>query len=361
MGPDFTAEANILKEIRVGVIGLGFGIQHIRQFEGCRDVQVLGICGSTREKVNGVAEKYPVPHLFTDYSEMLKLADLDAVSIATPVHLHHRMALDALRAGKHVLCEKPLAMNVQEAKQMYEKARETGLTNMTNFSIRFSPQLFHLKELVDSDYLGSLYHIEAKWMEGYADVLPFTWRHRKAEGGFGALGDLGVHMIDMVRWIAGDFRRVCAHSTRFVKEKRDTKSGKLVPTELDDSCMFLAELEHDSQALFHVSRCAYLNNYISLEIFGEKGTLLFKMLELSGDVPVPRRKAVLMGAKKGDENIKEISTPEHLQNVPSSFESFIDATRNHRSVSPSFFEGLKAQEVVDAVSLSTHKNEWVRV
>ena len=350
-----------MKEIRVGVIGLGFGIQHIRQFQGCEDVQVLGICGSTSEEVNEVAKKYPVPRLFTDYSEMLRLDELDAVSIATPVHLHHRMALDALRAGKHVLCEKPLAMNVQQAKQMYEKARETGLTNMTNLSIRFSPKLFHLKELVDSGYLGSLYHIEAKWMEGYADVLPLTWRHKKAEGGFGALGDLGVHMIDIVRWIAGDFRRVSAHSARFVKEKRDTKSGKAVPTELDDSCMFLAELEHDVQALFHVSRCAYLNNYISLEIFGEKGTLLFRMLELSGDVPVPLRKAVLTGGRKGDEKIREISTPEHLQKVPSSFKSFIDAVRNHRPVSPSFFDGLKAQEVIEAVSLSAAQNEWIRI
>jgi len=350
-------------KIRVGVIGLGFGLQHIRGFQDCEDVEVFAVCDVVAEKVEEIARKYGIPHVFTDYRDMLKVSELHAVSIATPVYLHYAMTLEALEAGKHVLCEKPLAMNVKQAKRMYERAQESGLRHMTNFSWRFSPKLYHLKELVESGFLGSLYHIEAKWIEGSAadPDLPLNWRHREGEGGFGVLGDLGVHIIDMVRWIAGDFRRVCAQTTKLIKERRDPKSGRVLPTELEDSCMFMAELEHDVPALIHLSRCALFSRYISLEIYGREGVLLYQMPQYSGDMAIPRQKTLLMAGRRGSEKIEEIATPGRLQKVPSSYELFIEGIRSKQSINPSFFEGLKVQEVADAVIRSASENRWVQI
>jgi len=351
------------KKIRVGIVGLGFGLQHIRGFQDCENVEVVAVCDVVGKKVEQIARRFDIPCVFTNYRDMLKASELDAVSVATPVYLHHSMTLEALDAGKHVLCEKPLALNVQQGKRMYERAQETGLKHMTNFCWRFSPRLFHMKELVDSGYVGPLYHIEARWIEGSgADPgLPLYWRHKKAEGGFGALGDLGVHIIEMVRWIAGDFSRVCAKTTTLIDRRQDPTSGRVLPTELEDSCMFIAELERNIPALIHVSRCALFNSYISLEIYGRDGVLIYQMPQPSVDIPVPRQKTSLVGARKEDDKIEEIPTPEKLQKIPSSYERFIEGIRSNQPIHPSFLEGLKVQEVADAVVISASERRWVPI
>jgi predicted dehydrogenase len=141
---------------------------------------------------------------------MIEAPGLDAVSLAVPHCLHYPMTVQALESGKHVICEKPLALTVQEAETMLAKAEETKRIHMIVFNLRFVPAFARMKELIDQGEVGSIFHIYFSWLSnGRRDrESPHTWRYTKEEAGFGALGDLGVHGSDMIHWMGGDFKKV---------------------------------------------------------------------------------------------------------------------------------------------------------
>ncbi|MBI4553399.1 MAG: Gfo/Idh/MocA family oxidoreductase [Candidatus Latescibacteria bacterium] len=343
------------RRIRVGVIGLGFGLQHVRGFQGCQDVEILAICSQSQRKVTAAAKELGIAYAFTDYREMLELDDLDGVSICSPVYLHHQMALDAIAAGKHVLCEKPLALNPAQAREMYERAEQAGVVHMTNFGWRFNPPAFRLKTLLDEGYIGHLYHINARYLMGYrADpAIPFGWRDQQAAGGFGALGDLAVHLIDMMRWWAGEFVRVAASMKTLVADRPIPGSSKVRPSELDDTCAFLAELGEGIQGVFHASRCAIRSNYIHIDLHGNDGTLVFQFQRETMQVN-------LLGARGLHEELHDIPMPKRLR-VPTSQQQFVEGIRSRKPVQPSFYEGLRVQYVADAIVRSAKQGRWVSV
>ena len=193
--------------LRVGVIGLGFGQYHIRGYQACPDVAVETICSRTTATAQRVAKDFGISETHTDYREVLDRKDIDAVSICTPVNLHKGMVVEALQAGKHVLCEKPLGLNTEEAGDMLESARNSGMVHMTNFGWRFNGPAFRMKSLLDEGYIGKVYHLNARYMMGYraSPRKEHSWRERRMEAGLGAMGDLGVHLIDMTRWWIGEF------------------------------------------------------------------------------------------------------------------------------------------------------------
>jgi predicted dehydrogenase len=348
-------EAMAHRPLRVGVIGLGFGQYHIRGYQRCPGVQVVAACSRTAETVRRIAQEHAIPHALTDYRELLGMAEVDAVSICTPVYLHRQMALEALEAGKHVLCEKPLALDAGQAQEMLEGARRAERVHMTNFGWRFNAPAFHAKSLIDSGYLGQIYHVNARYMMGYrADPkVPYGWRDRRTEGGFGALGDLGVHLIDMVRWWIGDFERVCALMRNLVPErpvpgKRDRRSS-----ELEDTCAFLAELKDGVQGVFHASRCAIRSDYIHIDVHGNQGTLNFQFQRET-------MQARLFGAQGLNGEYRALPLPAHLS-PPSPQQHFVKAIRSKGAAEPSFYEGFRVQQVADALIESADRLAWVDV
>ena len=210
------------KTVKVGVVGGGFGRTHILAYRTTPGVEVTAFCQRTKASAERVAREFGIPHVFTDYREMLVQGDLDAVSLTTPTNVHLAMACDAFDHGVSVLCEKPLAMNQEEAAAMLKRAEEARLIHMTCFNFRFVPAFYRMKELMQEGYVGSrVLHVEASWFtERRADPnLPFGWRDEKEVVGFGAMGDVGVHLVDLVRWLAGDFKRICSQQAIFTKER----------------------------------------------------------------------------------------------------------------------------------------------
>ena len=201
--------------LRVGVVGAGIGAGYIAGFQKQPDVEVMALCARTPTHTGPLAERYKIPHLYTDYATMLAQEPLDIVVVATPNHLHHEMTLAALDAGKHVLCDKPLAMTVSQAEEMAARAAERGKKNFVPFIFRFMPAAMYIREILDTGFLGRLLSVNARYyVQGWGDLFgPMRWQYDRTQAGTGALGNIGSHIIHLIHWWLGDIKRVSAMSS----------------------------------------------------------------------------------------------------------------------------------------------------
>lgn len=252
---------------------------------------------------------------------------------------------------------------------MVKEAEERALINMTVFNWRYVPAIVRMKELLEEGEIGSPYHISFNWLtRSRRDRESFHgWRYSDKEAGFGAMGDTGVHGIDLVHWIVGDFRRVVSDMSIQVLEHK-TESGKYKNTEVEDSCSFLAELMSGAQVILHVSSVYPCDSLIRLEIYGSAGILIGQLGPESGDY-----NGKLFGGKIGS-SIVEITLPKRLLLNPTResdtprvlfFARFagelIKAIDGGKNALPSFRDGLKAQRVLQALTVSRKQNKWVEV
>jgi predicted dehydrogenase len=358
----------------VGIIGTGFGLMHLLGYRRCENARVVAVCQRTPGKAEAFARQYGVPHAFTDYRELIAHPAVQVVSIATPPYVHHEMTLAALAAGKPVLCEKPFAMNAQQGREMYERAQATGLTHATAFNWRFLPGVARAKELIDEGVLGRIYHVNVTWYAArQADPhTPLLWRHRKELAGFGVLGDIGPHVIDMLRWTLGDFHKVAAHFTTAIRERKAADTGEVVTADADDACAFVAEMMSGTQVSVHLSRVAHLSNCHRFEFYGSDGILLYDADPKEGTWITGR----LRGARVGDKALSVLPIPERLREGLDTSDlnaavgtflfaqltrRFIDGIRTGRPMTPSFLEGLRSQEVIDALVRSAAEERWIQV
>jgi predicted dehydrogenase len=217
------------KKLRVAIVGTGFGKSvQIPGFRACANAEIYAICASTLEKAQAVQQELGIPHAFTSYRAMLKLPELDLVSIVTPPHLHKSMSVAALRAGKHVLCEKPTAMNLQEARAMWKRAKESKLVALIDHELRMNPARRKIKELIEAKFIGQLRHVQIALAGSFrADASRhWDWWSDKRRGG-GILGAIGSHQIDLLRWWFGEVKTAGGRIETFVKERPLPESHKL--------------------------------------------------------------------------------------------------------------------------------------
>jgi len=351
----------------VGIVGLGYGRAHIPAFQahGCR---VVALCQRDRAVAQTVAARYGVPHVFDRWEEMLDAARPEVVVIATPPHLHHGIALRAFEAGAHVLCEKPLAMTAAEGRAMAAAARHAGRVAMTGFNWRFPAAMRELHARVGEGAVGRVFHLAGRWLGGrFADPrAAATWRVDRAQAGHGAMGDAGVHLIDIIRWSFGEFRRVVALAATAYPAR--TLPGASKPADAEDYCTVLAELAGGAEVTLSVSRAAHGMAEQTLEVFGDRGALAYRMVregqwwdgELrasdggAGFKPVtPRERSGLEGAEPDVSDIIGKATIAPLVGL------FLDGIRTGVTPSPSFDDGVRAQAVLDAVAESTARGGWV--
>ena len=367
-------QATSAKTVKVGVVGGGFGRTHILAYRATPGVEVRAFCQRTKSKAEQIARDFGIPHVFTDYREMLAHGDLDAVSLTTPTNVHLAMACDAFDHGVSVLCEKPLAMNKEEAAAMLKRAEEARLIHMTCFNFRFIPAFYRMKELMEEGYVGSrVLHVEASWFsERRADPnLPFGWRDQKDVVGFGAMGDVGVHLVDLVRWLAGDFKRVCSQQAIFTKERPLADgSGKREVT-VEDCALFIGELTGGGLVSFTANAAARGSAYQEIRILGNDG-----MLRAAVDRAKPDWMIGDLWGAQGSGDTQPIPIPERLTenlHLPESLRMareiiFANLTRllaqgirTGKQPSPSFRDGLEAQKVLDAVEKSARAGNWMDV
>ncbi len=361
------------KKLRVGVIGGGYGRNHILAYQAS-GFEVAGFCQRSEAAARKIAGEFSISNVYADYRDLLALQGLDAVSIATPPNLHCPIALEAVARGLHVLCEKPLAMNVAEAETMLARAEAARRAHMTAFNFRGISAVRRMKELLNEGFVGRIFHVDATWLtEGrMAPDTPFGWRHRKETAGFGVLADTAVHLIDLVRWLAGDFQQVVGQAETFHKQRRLPDGGGMADVEVEDSCMFLARLSEGIQASLHVSGVARGGLFQSIRVFGSEGALAVSINRKGADWVIGR----LAGARGVNEDLKPLEIPERLTQglnaadptrVAGEFlfsqltRRFAEAITSGAPAAPSFREGLEAQKVIAAVLRSVDERKWVDV
>ena len=328
--------------------------------------KVSAICGRTRSRAEQLAQKFEIPQVFTDYRAMIAEGNLDAIVIATPDDLHYEMTMAALDAGLHILCEKPLALNVEQARQMTARAEAAGVKHMVLFTWRWLPLFNYLKQLVDDGFVGRCYQANFRFIAGFGLSAEYSWRQDGTRAN-GVAADLGAHMIDFAHWFVGDVDSVNAHLQVHI-DRPGLNGQPLVPT--NDAGNMALKFTNGAQGMIQVSVVAHQTDRlmeIAVDLYGEDGVLE------SSFVPFGKQaRMMLQGARKGGESFQHIELPEsvsrHMDSTdvlaPFKHESigprhFIDAIVQDFAAKPDFADGLKVQSIIAAALLSARDGRWV--
>ncbi len=351
--------------LRYAVIGMGGVAQvHLNQISAQAGVTVVGLSDPT----DPAGWRVPAAHAgvprFQDTEQMLRETRPDLVSICTPNKFHHDLTLLALRHGAHVSCEKPLAMTVAEAESMEAARSAAGRLGGINFSYRNVAAFRFARELIAAGELGRIQRVNTVYLQSFlgAAATLYSWRNDAALAGFGALGDLGVHMIDGVRFVTGlEYRRVVGLAQTLVPEKPDA-AGRMRPATTDTNAAFLAELTGGVVATFETTQVAPgYGNFFRIELSGERGTLA-----VHSDHPEElwlRAGATLTryATWKTDIPLQQLPTEFLGRGAPPTPGAIVPAIRGEKVDFPTFADGLKAQRVLGALLDSMRTGAWQAV
>ena len=383
------------KTLNIGLIGTGFmGKGHSMAFKTLPIIfspppampKLTVVADVTSELAQRAAANFGFDRWTTDWRDVVHDETIDIVDITVPNHLHKELALAAAKAGKHIYCEKPLALTADDAKQMYEAARAAGVKTMVGFHYLKNPAALLAKQMIEAGELGKIYHFRGCF---YQDVLadpnaPFSWRFDKKIAGSGALGDLGSHVIELAHFLVGEFDRVCGLARTFIK-KRPLAAGaygyesvavsadQKRRVENEDAIHLLVDFKNGATGTIEASRIATGRKVdMAYEVTGSKGSLYFEhermnelKVYLSTDPPGQRGfKTLLLGPEHpyyksfwpiagcglgfGDMKVIEVY-------------ELLDGVANDRPIYPDFHEGWRVCQITDAVLRSVEEGRWIRV
>ena len=343
-------------KLRVAVAGTSFGGNvQIPVFQSHPRTEVVSVSSGRLERAAKAAQDYSIPTYYTDFEEMLDREKPDVVSIVTPPKLHFPMTMAALTRGIHVLCEKPFAMNVEEAQQMKAAADHTPVVAMVDFEFRYVPARSYLVDLVRDGYVGDIRMVDFIVHFGQRSQpgdVGFDWWSDVTRGG-GLLNAFGSHVMDTLRWILGDPKRLVADLTTFVKERE----GGTVTS--DDGYAMMIEFKSGVRAVVQMTTVAGVDD----ARFGAYGNL--------GQLVIPNIFGTeLRGGKREDKVTGSMDIPEKYRLAPEShplqapFRVLLDRMVNAidsggPSPSPDFQDGLNSQIMLDAARVSVQTGKWV--
>jgi len=355
---------------RVGVAIIGTGAialaNHVRGLALCPYATLVALCDADRAALERASRETGVAATHTDYHELLRRDDVDAVIVATPNYLHAPVVLAAVKARKHVLCEKPLALELTSALEMWRAAERAGVRHMTAFTYRFVPAMRYMKYLIDSGGAGRVYHFRAQRFQDWA-TRAMGWRQQKNLAGSGELGDMLAHRIDFAHLLVGRFTRLVA-DLRNLLPARDGE-----PSDVDDWVGALAETESRATAMLESTKLATgrgegPHGLDVCEVNGSERTLVYStrrphelLIGRRGasdleTVPVPQEFLVWPGSSRDAEKGDPLVAFRYDQDV-----EFIDAIVHDRPCVPSFADGVMAQAVMDAVVNASQRRRWMDV
>lgn len=342
------------------------------------DIDLAILCGRDRERAAIAAARFGWREASGDWREVIARDDVDVVDICTPVSSHAEIAIAALRAGRHVICEKPLALNVAEAEQLAieaERAATRGVHAMCGFNYRRVPAIALLHDLVRDGRLGAISQLRCAYEQdwGADPALPMNWRFRAATGGSGALADLGSHLVDLAVFITGSPIAAVVGATQTIVARRPTAPGSTAfeDVDVDDAVAFLARLRDGAHATFEASRTVLgRKNSLTLQISGDAGTAVFDLerpnellLFLANEARSIAGFRRVLVTEPDHPYLAEWWPPGHVLGWEHSFvhelHDFVMAVHNERRPEPGFADALHVQRVLDTV---LHANErWTTV
>jgi len=393
-GTGFTTMAGAKAEgqapqIGVGMLGYAFmGKAHTNAYKKMPYMmypppavpRLVAICGRTEEAVTEAARRYGYERAYTDWREMLEDDQVQLFDNGGPNNLHAEPCIAAAQAGKHVLCEKPLARTAEEAQEMLDAVTKAGVKHMAAFNYRFVPAIRQARNLIDSGALGQIYHFRAvyeqEWVMAHYD-LPKIWRLDQKVAGSGALGDLGAHIIDLGRFLVGEMKSVSGITRTFIEERPLPDGSGTGKVDVDDAFAALVEFENGALGTLEATRFGTgCKNHQVVEINAEKGSIRFnleRMNELEvfwvGEEPKETQ---------GFHNVL-VSEPYHPwwenwwphghiigweHTFVHEITHFLDCIVNDRDVAPygaTFEDGYRAAVICDAILESAAKRKQVDV
>ena len=375
------------KPLNIGMIGYGFmGRAHsnayakVNHFFDLEYRPVLkAVCARDEAKAKEFAAKWGYESVETDWKKLLERKDIDAVDICTPNNLHKEISIAAAKAGKTILCEKPLAMNVAEGEEMCQAVEKAGVPNIVWYNYRRVPAVTLAKQLIDEGRLGKIFHYRANFLQDWtiSSDLPqggaALWRLDAAAAGSGVTGDLLAHCIDTAVWLNGGIKDVTAMTETFIKERKHNLTGKVEKVGIDDACAFLCHFDNGSLGLFESTRYARGHKALyTFEINGENASIRWDLHDLHRLEYFDHRD---QGVVRGWRNI-HVTDSDHpyMKNwwVPGlaigyehSFvhqvADFLKGLAEGKPVSPTFRDALETQKVCDAVLESAKEGRWKSV
>ncbi|RZT11993.1 putative dehydrogenase [Kribbella sp. VKM Ac-2569] len=385
-----------MENLGIGLIGYAFmGAAHSqawrsapRFFDLPLDPAMNVLCGRNAEAVRAAATKLGWKETETDWRKLLGRDDVQLVDVCTPGDSHAEIAIAALEAGKHVLCEKPLANTVEEAEAMTaaaEKAKAQGIRSMVGFTYRRVPAIGLARRLVADGKIGTIRHVRAQYLQDWiADPeAPLSWRLDKEKAGSGALGDIGAHIVDLTQYITGDtIGEVSARLETFVKERpvaaehsglSGTAGAQRGPVTVDDAAVFLATFRSGALGVFEATRFATgRKNAIRIEINGSLGSLAFDFEDMNllhyYDATEDSRTAGfrrILATEPDHPYVAAWWPPGHLLGYEHGFThqvvDLVTAIAEGADPEPSFADGLRVQRVLAAVEASSASRQWQEI
>ena len=284
-----------MKDLRIGLIGYGFmgrahsnAYRRVNNFFNLEYRPVLkAVCGRDREKAQAFANQWGYESVETDWRTLIDRKDIDAIDICTPNNTHKEIALAAAKAGKMILCEKPLAMNATEGAEMIKAVETAKVPNMVWYNYRRVPAVTLAKQLIDQGRLGKIFHFRALFLQDWtisADLPQggtALWRLDVGAAGSGVTGDLLAHCIDTAIWLNGGIQSVAAMTETFIKQRKHNLTGKVEKVGIDDACAFLARFKNGSLATFESTRYARGHKALyTFEINGEHASIAWDLHDL---------------------------------------------------------------------------------
>jgi predicted dehydrogenase len=373
------------REVGVALIGYNFmGRAHsnaYRQVGPCMSPRLRPrltvLCGRTRPAVREAAARLGWPEAATDWRVVVERDDVDLVDVSTPGDSHAEIAIAAARAGKAVLCEKPLANSVREAEAMLAAVRKAGVVHMVCHNYRRAPAVWLARQMIEAGELGEIYHYRGTYLQDWIvdPRLPLLWRFQKEKAGSGALGDIACHSVDLARFLVGEITDVAGDLETFIKERplpgHPRKKGRVT---VDDAATALVRFASGAMGTIEGTRLAPgRKNYNRFEINGSKGSLAFdleRMNELEvyrgSDPPAARGFRTILVTEPGRHPyVKAWWPPGHIIGYEHTFihtlYDLLEGIADGRSPRPDFEDGVRNQRVLAAWERSARRRRWERV
>lgn len=378
------------EKIRVGIIGAGriADMVHVPSLRLCPDwCEVIAVASRTEEKAKAFAERWGIPRVHTDWRALLADPDVDAVVICPPSGLTYAAAKAAVAAGKHILCEKPLALNYPEARELQAAAERAPITHMVAFTFRFVPGLRYLKRLVSEGHFGEIRHWRLSFFTDFMldPAAPIAWRNQRANAGAGVLADMGSHAIDFARYLLGDIAAVSGVNRLYVRERPSPagyplggRGSGMEPVDAEDAYAFAVEFASGTIGTFDLNRAVAgrggsgRGNYQCIEVHGTNGAAIYELirpfeLQISIGPAMTRtqqwaRAEVPFDLRKYPGSPRNPLTDDPLMGYK--FDqgvAFLRAIRGETQDYPTFRDGAETQRVIDAVEVAARERRWVNL
>ena len=376
-----------MKNLNIGLVGYGFmGRTHSNAFSQVNHFFDLpfrpvlkALCARNAERAAKFASQWGYERVESDWRKLVNAPDIDMIDIASPNDTHAEIAIAAAKAGKMVMCEKPLGRNAAEAESMVKAVEQAGVANSVWYNYRRVPAVTMAKHMIDSGRLGRIFHYRAKFLQDWtiSSDLPQggegLWRLDVNVAGSGVTGDLLAHCIDTAMWLNGGIDEVSGLTETFVKSRKHNLTGKVEPVGIDDASLFLARFQNGSLATFEATRYARGHKALyTFEINGEHASIFWDLHDLHRLQFFDHRDA---GPERGWRSI-HITDSDHpymkhwwVPGLQIGYEhtfihqaaDFLGAAGAGKSASPTFREALATDYVTDAVLQSAAGRNWVKV